>query len=786
MLKRIQRTNLAADWARPEDISPLLKRLLRLRGVASAEEARAFLRPGRQQLRDPFLLSCMAEAVAIIRRAVENRARICVYGDYDVDGVCASAILVSYLKSLGADVTPYLPSRHNEGYGLNEAALRRIAADHDLLVTVDCGITAVELARLAREMGMEVIITDHHRPEGALPDCPVVNPLLNDYPFPYLCGTGVAFQLVAALGGREAAMEYIDYAALATIADIVPLRDENRAIAALGLKKINASPRPGIRALIEAAGLGDKPLSATNVAFQLTPRLNASGRLGDAMRAYDLLVGTDIQVCLDLAARLDEENRRRREYEQAVIDETEEMLKTFDFPAHRVIVVAGEGWNPGVIGLAASRLTERYHYPSVVLSREGDTLTGSCRSIEGVDIHAALTRVADTLVQFGGHSMAAGLKLKEENLARFSAALDQYMKETLPAQLWLPAVEYDAEVNTADLSAEQVYALKALAPFGCGNPAPVFLMKCDVMSARPVGAQGAHLKLTLRDQFGLIDGIWFRGGDRAENLPREAEALFSASINEYQGRASVQAEMKALQPRQAQSRLSEAAAKARALFQTFLTERVYNLEEREEAPLSFSELASRLKEDIQGVLIVAASVEGARQVLAELGPDAPLDVVIGAYPDDRRCFHALAVCPAGQPPAGYRWVVRADLPAGMIPATHALTGCAVSELFRYLPTVPSLRLIYAAVRRICKRPYFCASVAALVRSLAEEADLDLITVAAGLAILRHMALVDVQEQAGSQRLIMAEMVKRDPEDDSLYRTINQWRITAWKGGAGNE
>lgn len=783
MLIRRPRPMTAADWPRPDDISPLMHRLLRLRGIESEAQARAFLRPGRAQLNDPFLLSDMDRAVTVIQNAVKANKRICVYGDYDVDGVCACAILVSYLKSVGADAEPYLPSRHSEGYGLNEAAVRRIAETHGLIVTVDCGITAVELADLAAKIGMDVVITDHHRPEGQLPNCPVVNPLLNNYPFPYLCGTGVAFQLVTALGGREAGMEYIDYAALATIADIVPLQDENRAIAYMGLKKINASPRPGIRALIDSASLGAKPLTAGNIAFQLTPRLNASGRLGDAMRAYKLLVGTDIQACIALAIELNEENRKRRELEQEAIDRAEEMLSTFDFPAHRAIVVAGENWNPGVIGLAASRLTEKYHYPSVVLTRDGDILTGSCRSIEGVDIHDALTYASDTLIQFGGHSMAAGLRLKAENLEAFIKALDEYLFENVPAETYIPFAEYDASVTPGELTAEMVEALEAISPTGCGNPAPVFLMACEVASARPVGTNGAHLKLTLRADGGMMDGIWFRKGELASNLPREAEALFSASVNRFQGRVSVQAELKALEPRSAKTRLADAAAKAGALFQAFLTDHVYNDFKGEAKPISASGLKALLSESAQGVLIVCAGTDAAERLPDALGDDAHVEAFIGAYPDDPRCFHALCVCPTGTPPAGYRRIVSLDLPDGIINATDRLEGEGVFSGFRRLPDVDALRRVYQAARQTTKRPYYFSGMAALYKTLSEDADADPVAAAAGLHVLTHMNLIQTDVQPGNVKILIPEMVKKNPEDDELFRKLTQWRNSAAKGGA---
>ena len=297
----------------PDDMPAPLHALLIQRGVQSVEEAKRFLHPTVDQLRDPMLLHDMDRAVQRIRAAIAAGERICVYGDYDVDGVSASALLSDYLRSHGApDTEVYLPSRHTEGYGLNENAVREIAERCSLMITVDCGITAVDMVALAKSLGLDCVVTDHHEPGEVLPDCPVVDPLLGDYPFPYLCGAGVAFKLVHALGGLIGAMLYVDIAALATVADVVPLKDENRVLVSIGLDRINRHPRTGVRALIESSGMAGKPVSSTDIAFRIAPRLNASGRLGSARQAYELLMCEDSARAEALAAKLEEENRARR------------------------------------------------------------------------------------------------------------------------------------------------------------------------------------------------------------------------------------------------------------------------------------------------------------------------------------------------------------------------------------------------------------------------------------------------------------------------------------------
>ena len=423
----------AEAFARPEGMPPALHRLLVRRGIRSAEEAERFLQPSVVDLNDPFRLNDMDRAVEAIRRALQSETPIVVYGDYDVDGVCASAILSEYLRSVGANVEVYLPSRHREGYGLNEDAVRTLARRCGLMVTVDCGITCADLIGLAESLGLECVVTDHHRPEEALPACPTVNPLLGDYPFPYLCGAGVAFQLVPALAGREAALRYIDLAALATVADVVSLTGENRAIVRLGLEAINRAPRPGLQALIETAGLVDREINAGNIAFQLAPRLNAGGRIGSAQRPMELLVETDPGRALRLAAELEGANDERRTLEQKILNDSLAQLQDFDFPGRRAIVLMGRDWNAGVIGLAASRLVERFHYPTILMASDGETCAGSCRSIEGVDIFEALTAVKGYFPRYGGHKQAAGFTIAEKDVPDFIRDLNDWLWAHIPA-----------------------------------------------------------------------------------------------------------------------------------------------------------------------------------------------------------------------------------------------------------------------------------------------------------------------------------------------------------------
>lgn len=461
MRRKMQRGQAAHAWPRSEGMSELLYQLLLRRGIASAAEAERFLHPDREQLHDPMLLSGMEGALSLLRKARQGGQRVWVYGDYDVDGVCASALLSQALSLYGLQASTYIPSRHREGYGLNEAAVREIAAEagcpqeRALLITVDCGISCAAEVALARELGLDVIVTDHHRPGDLLPDCPVINPLLGDYPFGYLCGAGVAFKLSCALLGWELASRFLDLAALATVADIVPLADENRVLVYLGLQAINEHPRPGLQALIRTAGLKGRSLTAGNIGFQLGPRLNASGRLGDARRALNLLCGTDAAELDRIAQELEEENAERKRVEAQILEEAHRQMEGYDLLAHRILVLTGEGWNSGVIGLAASRLVGEYHYPTILLSASDGVCTGSCRSIPAVDIYMALCSCADLMIRFGGHRQAAGLTIEQKNVPELIERLDAYLREHTCPEDYIPEAEYDLELPLTLLSGEE-------------------------------------------------------------------------------------------------------------------------------------------------------------------------------------------------------------------------------------------------------------------------------------------------------------------------------------------
>ena len=519
--------------------------LLYARGIATEEEAQRFLHPSLSDLYDPFLLPGMEKTVELLRGAVARGDTILVYGDYDADGVCAASILMEVLHEEGASLAYRIPSRHTEGYGLNADAVREIAGKAKVLITVDCGVSNVEEIALAKELGLTVIVTDHHQPPEVLPEADVVmDPLLGDYPFPYLCGAGVALKICQALQGMAGVEKRLDLAALATVADIVPLRDENRVIVSEGLRRIRETSRPGLKALISAAGL-DASVTADDIAFRLAPRLNAAGRLGDAKLGVHLLLTPDSAKAEHIAGLLEQANRTRQSLEREMTASAAAQLRLEALADAHVVVVSGEDWNPGLIGLTAGRLCERFHLPAVALSVHGDTAVGSCRSIPGVNIYRMLCACADVLEHFGGHEQAAGLTVKTDRIPLLRERLEQAVASAAPEECFLPSAEYDLAVPFRTWTPETLRMLSVLEPTGCGNPPPLFLLRgAEVQSLRRVGRDGSHLKLSVLDEdLSVVDGIAFGAGETAEESPLKLDLLYRPILNDFRGRTAIEAQV---------------------------------------------------------------------------------------------------------------------------------------------------------------------------------------------------------------------------------------------------
>mgnify|MGYP002857711550 CR=1 FL=1 len=538
---------------REAGLSPLLCAILSLRGVKTAEEAHALLDYDSFSLPDPFLMKGMRDAVDRIRAAVEKGETVAVYGDYDVDGITSTCLLTDYLRSKGLKCIPYIPNRDEEGYGVNSGAVDRLSRQGvNLIITVDCGITALEESLYAAAHGIDMVITDHHEcRDGTVPEAAAVVDCKQPgdaYPDVGLAGVGVAFKLVCAIEGDTERIlnRYADLAAIGTVADVMPLVGENRFLVKTGIEQMKSRPRPGIAAMFQRTSSDLRSLTAGSISFILAPRLNAAGRMDEAMKAAELLMAKDEQTAALYANELYELNTQRQSTENAIWKEALQLLHPArtDLP----IVLAKEGWHQGVIGIAASRLAEQFCVPTFMISLSGDIGKGSCRSYGNFNIYNALNACSDLLVSFGGHTLAAGLNIRKENVSAFREALADYYRKHLPEPL--PEVVCELLItDPAVLSVENVRDIDLLEPYGNGFSKPVMCMTgMRVNSYSNVGMNGKHLKMTLLKNGVGFDAIFFSHNSREFAL-REGDVIdiaFTPQLNEFRGNTSVQLVLSAL------------------------------------------------------------------------------------------------------------------------------------------------------------------------------------------------------------------------------------------------
>ena len=548
-------------------LPPLCAAVLCARGVDTAPAASAFLAHGPDLLHDPFLLQDTEKAVERISRAIREQETVAVYGDYDVDGITATCLLTQFLRTLGGQVVSYIPDRTEEGYGLNNHAIDALARQGvTLIVTVDCGITAAQEVEYARALGVDVVITDHHQCKEVLPQAvAVVDPRRPDcsYPFPDLAGVGVALKLALALTAPDqrpqVLLDYGDLAAIGTVADVMLLQGENRALVHLGLERLADCSRPGLQALLREAGCprGQVPTTVT-IGYGLAPRINAAGRMEQAGTALELLLTQDPQRGQELAQELCQLNRLRQAIELEIFQHCDQLLTHTPALSAPVIVLAGEGWHQGVIGIVASRLAEKYACPAFMISLDGDKGKGSCRSFGGFNLFGALERCAPLLDSYGGHELAAGFSIRRDNIPAFRAALCQLVEEFAGHQPMESSLDVDCEIpHCSLLSTQDVESLSLLEPFGSGNPKPVFLLRSVcVLSHTDVGG-GRHLKLKLRRDGVVMDAIFFSANTAAcgiENGQR-LDIAFTLQINQFRGNRTVQLQLCDLRPAPTRSQL---------------------------------------------------------------------------------------------------------------------------------------------------------------------------------------------------------------------------------------
>jgi len=547
----------AQKISRQFNIHPVIAQILQKREIDSAEKLQRFLHPSLNQLYDPFLLDDMDVAVKRIIRALQDGENILIYGDYDVDGVTSVSILYDGLFRLGGKVSFFIPNRFKEGYGVSQAGIRIAKRKKaSLIIAVDCGITAVKEVALAKEFGIDFIVCDHHEPGDILPEAvAIVDAKRKDsqYPFKELAGCGVAFKVLQAIGKKlglndDFATKYLDLVALGTAADIVQLTDENRILVKNGLGQMNVRPRPGLAALIKSCGLGERVITVSNIVFVIAPRLNAVGRISSAKKAVHLLTAVNPQRARNIARILENENKKRKSIDEITFEAAIKIIEeTYDLEKTRVIVVAGEDWHPGVIGIVASRLMEKYSRPTVLISIQDGVGKGSARSLPSFDIYAAFKELQDFLINFGGHRFAAGLTILPENIPQFTEELNRLAESFLHFEELVPKLFIDAEIMFNQLNGEFFNDLKALAPFGPGNMRPVLLTRALQIYGQAAVVGANHIKVKFKQDTLVLDAIGYNLAQYIEALKQPDQQVDCAYVLEetkWSGQTTIQMKIK--------------------------------------------------------------------------------------------------------------------------------------------------------------------------------------------------------------------------------------------------
>ena len=539
------------ELVKKRHITNLLASILVNRGIIDGEKINVFLNPTRKDFYNPFLMPDMEIAVKRIVKAIENKEKIMIYGDYDADGITSITVLKKYLNEIGLKTGEYIPNRLNEGYGLNKDAISKIYNDgYKLMITVDCGISGLEEVDYANSLGMEIIITDHHEPAEKLPEAIAVIDAKrkdNKYPFNQLAGVGVVFKLIQAISTElkleeKEYLKYLDLVCIGTISDIVPLVDENRVIAKLGLKLIEKTKNIGLKTLLNIADL--KKIDSNAISFGVAPRINACGRMGFQEEALQLFLTEDSEKATTIAKRLVQFNQERQAKEKQIFEEVIEKIEKDD-KDKKCIVLAEENWHHGVIGIVASKITEIYYKPSILICLEGDKGKGSGRSVPGFDLYTALTKCSDYIEKFGGHSMAIGITIKKENFEKLKETIEKYAQESNISDI-MPIINIDKEINLKNINIEEVKSLELLEPFGEANKMPLFLLRNLKIDSIRALSGGKHLKLTLKQDNNIVDAIGFNMGDLSKEylLGDKVDVVGTIEINSFGNKENIQINLK--------------------------------------------------------------------------------------------------------------------------------------------------------------------------------------------------------------------------------------------------
>ena len=681
-------------------LSDLFAELLVRRGFKTEEAVRAFLKPSEEDIMDPFMLTGMKDAVARIRLALENKERIVIYGDYDCDGIMATSILYGYLSSIGADVHYHIPNRFAGGYGVNTETLENIAETlfPDLIITVDCGISSVEEAEyLADVLAIDLIVTDHHNLPDVLPNAIVVDPKLDpETPCMDLCGAGVAFKVVQALAGLDTALNYIDLAAIATIADIVPLTKENRILAYLGLKKINEhrSVNKGLRMLIESSDREDG-LDASDVGFRIAPKINAVGRIDDSSEVVRLFVSEEYLELQGLIDKVTKANDLRKSIVAEMYNEALEMLKEIDLSAFRIIVLYKPTWNVGVIGLVAARLMREFNRPTILFGGE-DVLRGSARSPEGIDMYRTIKAAESLLVTFGGHAGAAGLTVKRENLITVRNLMDNFLEKTYPEDLFILKPIYDLAVNASDITLQFAEELSWLEPTGEGNRKPMFKLDSAECALTPMGGNAQHAKGRLN---ACADVVAFGYSHLVDGIADGLRYDLIAECNKEVFRNKERVQMKVVSTFASEYHLTDSDPVG---FHTYLRSQRYVEAQPKFTPISFNDIEDRFYDDKLCSLFLAFSAKTAERALAIPEFREKISRVEFGRPTDM-VSNTLVIAPEFIPVA-YKHIVLLDTPikTGYISYLNKHTGAevfVVTDNYPYPDVIKGIDLSYEAVEK---------------------------------------------------------------------------------------
>ena len=676
-------------------LSPIITKALRARGVVSDEQIARFLEPNASRFHDPFLLNDMDKAVERINSALKNGEKICIFGDYDVDGICSTAMLTDYFRSVGADVIYHIPSRSEEGYGMTEVAIVRLyESGVQLIITVDNGISAANEIRRCGELGMDVIVTDHHIPPENMPECTaVVSHTVPGSRYPAeskLCGAGTAFKLLHALCGLDGAMKYISLAGLASVADVVPLLDENRVLTKLALDAMNGDNCcRGLKRLLESLSTLQKPYTACNLSFNVAPRLNAPGRMSDASISVELFLSNDDAEIASLIAEMNRFNELRQKEEADILEDALSMLRGQDLSETRAIVLCNPKWAGGVVGVAASRLLDMFHRPTVLFCESGGKLKGSARSMDGINIHDAFTAVKDCFLRFGGHAKAAGITMEHERLDEFRERLNEHLRSTVPSDAFIPRNEYEFEIPLGEVSAELINELSLLAPFGECNPSPVFRTAgVEASKLRRFGCDSQHTRMEVRRGADCFEAVWFSSSAFFNELltADKLDILYTPMINKWCGNERLQLRIRWAQS-EPPSDIDAFLEKGEWNFAEALTDNsvCYTDEPDVLKPTpALAPLESIFKSRISGVAAMAFSPEGAKLAIESILKNGlNVDICFGAPHKSSVCDNTLVIAPIvnALPESGFSTVVIVDEPPtnGLVDAISR--RMSASEIF---------------------------------------------------------------------------------------------------------